>query len=157
MKIKLLVLTLLLVCNLSYTQSPKINFLNYEHDFGEIEEDGGSVSHTFEFANEGTSPLVILSVKPSCGCTTPNWSKDPIKPGGKGFIIAQYDPKGRPGVFRKSRNHPSPGWSRSRAGSRSLPYWKAVLQSRLSFLQSPGPGPMPLPPAILRRPKLPER
>jgi len=102
MKIKLLVLTLLLVCNLSYTQSPKINFLNYEHDFGEIEEDGGSVSHTFEFANEGTSPLVILSVKPSCGCTTPNWSKDPIKPGGKGFIIAQYDPKGRPGVFRKS-------------------------------------------------------
>ena len=102
MKIKLLVLTLLLVCNLSYTQSPKINFLNYEHDFGEIEEDGGSVSHTFEFVNEGNSPLVILSVKPSCGCTTPNWSKDPIKPGGKGFIIAQYDPKGRPGVFRKS-------------------------------------------------------
>ena len=102
MKIKLLVLALLLVCNLSYTQSPKINFLNYEHDFGEIEEDGGSVSHTFEFANEGTSPLVILSVKPSCGCTTPNWSKDAIKPGGKGFIIAQYDPKGRPGVFRKS-------------------------------------------------------
>ena len=46
--------------------------------------------------------IQILTVKPSCGCTTPDWSKKEVKPGKEGFIVAEYNPKGRPGVFRKS-------------------------------------------------------
>ena len=65
-------------------------------------ENKGKVSHKFSFTNNGKESIKILTVKPSCGCTTPNWSKDEIKPGKKGFIIAEYNPKGRPGVFRKS-------------------------------------------------------
>ena len=103
---KKLILTLLLslfVFSL-FSQSSKIVFENSEHDFGEIQEKGGKVSYKFSFKNVGDEPLLILSVKPSCGCTTPNWSKNPIKPGEEGFIIAQYNPRGRPGVFRKSLN-----------------------------------------------------
>ncbi len=102
MKIKFLLTIIIFLFNFLDVKSQKISFIESEHDFGEIDENGGSVSYTFEFLNEGNSPLVILSVKPSCGCTTPNWSKDPIGPGNKGFIVAQYDPRGRPGVFRKS-------------------------------------------------------
>ena len=87
-----------------FSQSSKIVFENSEHDFGEIQEKGGKVSYKFSFKNDGDEPLLILSLKPSCGCTTTNWSKNPIKPWEEGFIIAQYNPRGRPGVFRKSLN-----------------------------------------------------
>ena len=86
----------------SFSQKPKISFDESEHNFGNIEEKGGKVSHKFTFTNNGKNPLRILSVKPSCGCTTPDWTKDEIKPGNEGYIIADYNPKGRPGVFRKS-------------------------------------------------------
>ena len=102
MKLKFILLLSILFLNFSVAKSQKITFLEPEHDFGQIEENGGNVSHTFEFINEGDSPLVILSVKPSCGCTTPDWSKKEIKPGKEGFIVAEYNPRGRPGVFRKS-------------------------------------------------------
>ena len=86
----------------SFSQKPNISFEESEHNFGNIEEKGGKVSHKFMFTNNGKNPLRILSVKPSCGCTTPDWTKDEIKPGNQGYIIAEYNPKGRPGVFRKS-------------------------------------------------------
>ena len=86
----------------SFSQKPEIVFENPEYNFGDIQENKGKVSHKFSFTNNGKESIRILTVKPSCGCTTPNWSKDEIKPGKKGFIIAEYNPKGRPGVFRKS-------------------------------------------------------
>lgn len=86
----------------SFSQKTNISFEESEHNFGDIEEKGGKVSHKFMFTNNGKNPLRILSVKPSCGCTTPDWTKDEIKPGNQGYIIAEYNPKGRPGVFRKS-------------------------------------------------------
>ena len=86
----------------SFSQKPNISFEESEHNFGDIEEKGGKVSHKFTFTNNGKNPLRILSVKPSCGCTTPDWTKDEIKPGNQGYIIAEYNRKGRPGVFRKS-------------------------------------------------------
>ena len=104
MKKLILTLSLLLFVFSVFSQSSNIVFENSEHDFGEIQEKGGKVSYKFSFKNVGDEPLLILSVKPSCGCTTPNWSKNPIKPGEEGFIIAQYNPRGRPGVFRKSLN-----------------------------------------------------
>ena len=86
----------------SFSQKSEIVFETSEYNFGDIQENKGKVSHKFSFTNNGKESIRILTVKPSCGCTTPNWSKDEIKPGKKGFIIAEYNPKGRPGVFRKS-------------------------------------------------------
>lgn len=86
----------------SFSQKSEIVFETPEYNFGDILENKGKVSHKFSFTNNGKESIRILTVKPSCGCTTPNWSKDEIKPGKKGFIIAEYNPKGRPGVFRKS-------------------------------------------------------
>ena len=86
----------------SFSQKSEIVFETPEYNFGDIQEDKGKVSHKFSFTNNGKESIRILTVKPSCGCTTPNWSKDEIKPGKKGFILAEYNPKGRPGVFRKS-------------------------------------------------------
>ena len=86
----------------SFSQKSEIVFETPEYNFGDIQENKGKVSHKFSFTNNGKESIRILTVKPSCGCTTPNWSKDEIKPGKKGFILAEYNPKGRPGVFRKS-------------------------------------------------------
>ena len=78
-----------------------IQFETPEHDFGKIKE-GEKVSHTFKFKNTGTNPLVLSSVKPSCGCTVPNWSKDPIAPGQDGVIEVTFDSEGRQGTQHKS-------------------------------------------------------
>lgn len=77
-------------------------FENSTHDFGEVKEDGGPVRYKFEFVNNGEVPLKVLDVKASCGCTTPDWSRDEIKPGQKGYIIAEYNPQNRPGQFHKT-------------------------------------------------------
>lgn len=73
-----------------------------EHSFGVIQEDEGQVSTTFEFTNNENAPLIINSVKPSCGCTAADYTKEPILPGQKGYIKANYNPKNRPGPFNKS-------------------------------------------------------
>ncbi|MDR1937968.1 MAG: DUF1573 domain-containing protein [Tannerellaceae bacterium] len=72
------------------------------HDFGTIKESGGKVSHTFVVKNDGTQPLVITRVIASCGCTSPDWTKEPIAPGKTGEVLVTYDPQGRPGPFAKT-------------------------------------------------------
>lgn len=72
------------------------------HDFGEFKEADGKVSHTFVIQNKGQAPLVITRVIASCGCTTPEWTKEPIAPGKTGNIKVTYDPSGRPGPFSKT-------------------------------------------------------
>lgn len=72
------------------------------HDFGNILEQDGPASFEFVVANKSTRPVKIVNVQPSCGCTTPDWTKDPIAVGGSGFIKASFDPKGRPGYFDKT-------------------------------------------------------
>jgi hypothetical protein len=71
------------------------------HDFGTIQE-GVQATVTFTFKNTGNAPLVLNSVKASCGCTTPKWTKEPIAPGAEGVITAIYNSKGRPGNFTKT-------------------------------------------------------
>jgi hypothetical protein len=72
------------------------------HDFGEVPEEGGAVRYKFEFTNNGEVPIKVLDVKASCGCTTPDWSKDEIRPGEKGYIVAEYNPQNQPGQFHKT-------------------------------------------------------
>ncbi len=80
----------------------KATFTHTSHDFGSIREDGGLVSHTFEFTNTGTLPLLIIESVASCGCTKPEYPDKPIKPGKKGKIKVTYSPLGRPGSFHKT-------------------------------------------------------
>ena len=67
-----------------------ITFDKPEHDFGKIKE-GTLATHEFTFTNTGKAPLVLSNVQPSCGCTTPEWSKEPIMPGGKGTVKAVFN------------------------------------------------------------------
>lgn len=83
-------------------QAPQINFETKEHDFGEIKEADGPVTFIFKFNNIGNEPLLLKNVRPSCGCTTPKWSKEPILPNVEGEIEVTFNPRNRPGSFRKS-------------------------------------------------------
>jgi hypothetical protein len=70
------------------------------HDFGKIRETDGPVSFTFEFTNTSRTPFIIEFISVSCGCTTPEYSKEPVLPGREGRITVTFDPTGRPGAFR---------------------------------------------------------
>ncbi len=71
-------------------------------DFGTIKEVDGKVTHAFVIENTGDGPLVITRVIASCGCTTPEWTKEPIAPGKTGDVNITYNPAGRPGPFVKT-------------------------------------------------------
>jgi len=79
---------------------PKINFDNAEHDFGVINE-GDVVETTFAFTNSGKSELVIYSAKGSCGCTIPEWPKEPVMPGEQGLIKVKFNSAGKPNLQQK--------------------------------------------------------
>ncbi|MCQ2605227.1 MAG: DUF1573 domain-containing protein [Bacteroidales bacterium] len=67
-----------------------ITFDSKNYQFGEIVK-GEIVEHTYTFTNTGTIDLQIQEVDPSCGCTTPEWTQEPIKPGQKGKIRVKFD------------------------------------------------------------------
>lgn len=77
-----------------------IKFDRVEHDYGMVDQ-GGNGETEFVFTNTGTEPLVISKAKGSCGCTVPEWPKDPIAPGAKGSIKVKYDTK-RVGPINKT-------------------------------------------------------
>ena len=72
------------------------------HDFGTIKEDGGRVSTVFTLTNNSKNAVLITYVGTSCGCTAPEWTKDPIEPGKTGEVTITYNPKGRVGAFDKT-------------------------------------------------------
>ena len=75
--------------------APKFKFKGGDvHDFGKIPE-GPAAEYTFEFTNVGKEPLIIQNASASCGCTTPEWPKEPILPGKVGKIKVKYNTQGR--------------------------------------------------------------
>lgn len=80
---------------------PEISFDNTEYNFGTLIQ-GEKVAHNFTFTNTGKGNLVISNVSASCGCTTPAWSREPIPPGGTGFIEVVFDSRGREGRQTKT-------------------------------------------------------
>ncbi len=82
--------------------SADIRFEKMDHGFGKIKEEAGPAVFNFQFSNTGTIPLIIQGVEASCGCTTPEWSHEPVLPGKSGFIKVSYNPEQRPGTFTKS-------------------------------------------------------
>ena len=80
---------------------PAFTFKKEEHDFG-ILIDGEKVTYSFQFTNSGDAPLIISNAKGSCGCTVPNYPKEPIAPGATASIDVTFDSKGRIGKQSKA-------------------------------------------------------
>lgn len=78
----------------------KLEFKEHHFDFGEVPE-GEVVTHEYEFTNTGKVPLVITHGTSTCGCTVPEWPKDPVAPGGKGKITVKFDTNGKNGPQAK--------------------------------------------------------
>jgi hypothetical protein len=75
-------------------------FENEIFDFGKIKQ-GVPATHKFIFTNKGKVAMVVTNAQPSCGCTTPSWTREPIPPGGQGYVEATYNAAGI-GAFDKS-------------------------------------------------------
>jgi hypothetical protein len=81
----------------------EIKFEKLVHNFGKFSAKEPVVSCTFVFTNVGESPLVINQALASCGCTAPEYTKEPVQPGAKGEIKVVYNGTGKfPGHFKKS-------------------------------------------------------
>lgn len=78
-----------------------IAFSETDHNFGDIKK-GEKVEHIYEVTNTGTNPLVISNVKPGCGCTVPDYTKEPILPGKKGKITLHFDSTNFDGAIYKT-------------------------------------------------------
>lgn len=87
--------------NYAQFTEPSITFDKTSFNFGNINELGGLKTHVFSFTNNGSQPLIVSDVTTTCGCTVPEWSREPIAPGSTGTVKVTFDPKGRPGAFRK--------------------------------------------------------
>ena len=77
-----------------------ITFAESVHDFGTVKE-GQTVTHVFKFKNSGNKPLVISNAQGSCGCTVPEYPREPIAPGAGGEIKVKFDSKGKKDVQTK--------------------------------------------------------
>lgn len=79
---------------------PQITFSEKVFDFGEITQ-GDRVEHVFEFENSGTEPLILSDVRTTCGCTAPQWPKEPLAPGAKASIKVVFNSTGKMGMQNK--------------------------------------------------------
>lgn len=80
--------------------APAFKFEKEAYDFGEITE-GEKVSYDFKFTNIGKSPLIITSATATCGCTVPEYPKEPVAPGAVGMIRVVFNSAGKPGMQNK--------------------------------------------------------
>ena len=103
---KMICSALLLVCGvmMAMAQNPaQIKFEKTTHNFGTFSEKEPVVTCVFTYTNIGEQPLVINQAIASCGCTVPEYTKTPVKPGEKGEIKVTYNGTGKfPGHFKKS-------------------------------------------------------
>ena len=72
------------------TETETLKLKETTYDFGKIQQ-GRPVTHVFEITNTGSTVLLLANVQASCGCTTPEWSKDPIQPGATAAIKVGYN------------------------------------------------------------------
>lgn len=82
-------------------QVPFFDFVEEVVDFGTITQ-GEVVSTVFKFRNAGKTDLIISSAQGSCGCTVPEWPKEPIKPGMEGVIKVSFNSSGKQGKQNKT-------------------------------------------------------
>jgi hypothetical protein len=79
----------------------KISFDKDTHDYGEVfmHGDGNCV---FTFTNTGNEPLLLTNVRAGCGCTVPQWPREPLLPGDSAEIKVRYTTLNRPHQINRS-------------------------------------------------------
>ncbi|WP_020600502.1 DUF1573 domain-containing protein [Spirosoma panaciterrae] len=81
---------------------PRITFAEKGiYDFGTLTE-GDTVDHVFTFTNTGEFPLIINNITASCGCTTPEWPRQPVAPGEKSSVRVRFNSRGKMGEQNKT-------------------------------------------------------
>jgi hypothetical protein len=89
-KIKIAAATMLMVAFAAVAAPLAVSWKATEYDFGKIPQNKPATAN-FSFKNTSAAPVVITTVAPSCGCTAPDYDKNPIAPGKEGHIKAQYN------------------------------------------------------------------
>jgi hypothetical protein len=87
--------------SISNNNVAEITFEKTVHDFGNIME-GEKAEFSFKFTNTGNKQLIISNVSSSCGCTVPTYTKEPVEPGGSGFIKVVFNSEKRIDHFEKA-------------------------------------------------------
>lgn len=87
--------------SVSKEDMPKFKFEQYVYDFGQIAE-GQIVKHIFKFKNTGKTPLIIQNASATCGCTVPEWTKEPVAPGDEGELRVEFNSSGKSGPQTKA-------------------------------------------------------
>lgn len=80
------------------TKVARMTFEKEVHNFGNVTQ-GEVVEYSFKFTNTGDKDLLIQKAEASCGCTVPEWPKEPVKPGESGYMKVKFDSHGRPEGF----------------------------------------------------------
>ncbi len=104
-KIVLLIALMAIFCSFGMEAKGKkarAQFTEYKYDLGNVPEKGGPVSHEFKFTNTGDGNLIIIDASTTCGCTRPEYPKNPIAPGKSGKIKVTYLPDHRPGPIDRT-------------------------------------------------------
>ncbi|MBE0662519.1 MAG: DUF1573 domain-containing protein [Bacteroidales bacterium] len=85
----------------STTKGPVIEFDKETHDYGTVYVNGDG-NCVFTFTNKGNEPLVLSNVRAGCGCTVPEWPREPVLPGKSAQIKVKYTTLNRPHTINKS-------------------------------------------------------
>ncbi len=88
------------IASVDTANAPVFKFEKEVYDFGKI-IDGDVVTYDFKFKNIGNSPLIISSATATCGCTVPEYPKEPVAPGAEGVIRVVFNSAGKPGMQNK--------------------------------------------------------
>ena len=80
--------------------APVMAFEKDTYDFGVITS-GEKVAYEFKFKNTGKSPLIISNAEATCGCTVPDYPREPVAPGAEGVIKVVFDSSGKIGMQNK--------------------------------------------------------
>src|SRR4030042_2352139 len=109
LKTKIILISFILLSTVSCSEksgkkagrnASKIEFDETNHNFGEIKY-GGEASFDFKFSNKGKSPLILENVRSTCGCTVPEWTREPVNVSNSGSVRVIYDTH-RVGAFSKT-------------------------------------------------------
>jgi hypothetical protein len=87
--------------NADMDRLPKFEFKETTHDFGKL-IDGEIVTYAFKFKNTGNSDLIISNVSATCGCTATEYIRDPVRPGGEGYLNVTFNSAGKLGFQSKT-------------------------------------------------------
>lgn len=79
----------------------KISFEEPVFDFGTIHQ-GQVITHLFKFKNTGKTPLIISDGRSTCGCTVPEWPKNPVAPGDTASVKVVFNSEGKKDAQNKA-------------------------------------------------------